>query len=245
VPVIAHNGALTRHARTLETVAALPIPQEEARAVVGLGRARGADALVSDDRGGVGLLVYDHITEGNTALAKYVAWSRRIVGDEVDEAVRRVPSLEEYLDHDPVHVAFSGGCAAMRGLADVLARELGGRVKTLLTLYPKADFALLDVLHPQASKGAGLAAVAAELNVAREEVLAAGDNLNDVEMLEYAGVGVLMGNAEQSLAARTDFHATASNDEDGVALAIERFVLGENQSRESGVRGGREESLRS
>jgi Cof subfamily protein (haloacid dehalogenase superfamily) len=225
VPVIAHNGALTKHARTLETVAAILMPAEAAREVVRVGRARGADALVSDDHLGAGLLIYDHISEGNTALAKYIAWSRRVIGGDAAAAIRQVASLDEYLHHDPLHVAFSGGCARMEQLADEMRRELGASVRLLLTLYPKQDFALLDVLHPEASKGAGLAAVASEQGLTRAEVLAIGDNHNDLEMLEYAGTGVLMGNAEPPLRERGDFHLTATNDEDGVAVAIERFVL--------------------
>ena len=234
VPVIAHNGALTKHARTLETVAALLLPKEAALAVARAGRAHGADALVSDDHRGAGLLVYDHLSAGNVALAKYIAWARRIHGPRADEAVRLVPSLEEYLDHDPVHVTFSGGCAAMCALSEALAVEVGAAVKRLLTLYPRMDFALLDVLHPLASKGAGVAAAAAEQGLTSLEVMAVGDNLNDLEMLEYAGTGVLMGNAEQSLLTRKHFHRTATNDEGGVAEANERFVLTEHG--ESGVR---------
>jgi hydroxymethylpyrimidine pyrophosphatase-like HAD family hydrolase len=147
------------------------------------------------------------------------------VGEEAAAAIRRVESLDEYLDHDPLHVAFSGGCASMGRLAEVMRDELGGSVKLLLTLYPKTDFALLDVLHPEASKGAGLAAVADEQGLAREEVMAVGDNFNDLEMLEWAGTGVLMGNADPALGEKGRFHATATNDEDGVAAAIERFVL--------------------
>ena len=225
VPLISHNGALTKHARTLETVSAILMPVEAARAVVRTGRAHGADALVSDDHVGEGTLVYDHVSEGNTALAKYIAWTRRVVGDDAARAIRRVPSLEEYLDHDPLHIAFSGGCSAMERLAEAMRRELGDAVKLLLTLYPTTDFALLDILHPAASKGAGLAAVAAEQGLRREEVMAVGDNFNDIEMLEWAGTGVVMGNAEPSLRERADFHATATNDDDGVAEAIERFVL--------------------
>ena len=225
VPVIAHNGALTKHARTLETVAAVLMPRGAAHACIRLGRSRGADALVSDDHAGAGLLVYDHISEGNTALAKYIEWSRRVVGPEAAAAIRQVPSLEDYLDHDPLHIAFSGGCGQMRRLAEEMETELGGSVKLLLTLYPKPDFALLDVLHPSASKGAGLAAVAEEYGLTSAEVLAVGDNHNDLEMLEYAGTGVLMANADPALRERGAFHATASNDEDGVAEAIERFVL--------------------
>ncbi|MBC7930822.1 MAG: HAD family phosphatase [Rubrivivax sp.] len=118
VPLIAHNGALTKHARSLETVSAVLMPVEAARAVVRVGRAHGADALVSDDHVGEGTLVYDHISPENTALAKYIAWSRRVVGDEAAASIKQVPSLEEYLNHDPLHVAFSGGCAAMEHLAE-------------------------------------------------------------------------------------------------------------------------------
>jgi hypothetical protein len=225
VPVIAHNGALTKHAESLETVAAVLMPVEAARAVVRVGREHGADALVSDDHVGAGLLVYDHISPGNTALAKYIEWSRRVVGGEAAAAIRRVESLEAYLDHDPLHVAFSGGCGAMERLSGVMREELGGGVRLLLTLYPKMDFALLDVLHPEASKGAGLSAVAAEQGLTRAEVMAVGDNFNDLEMLEWAGTGVLMGNADPALRAAGRFHATAANDDDGVADAIEKFVL--------------------
>ena len=52
-----------------------------------------------------------------------------------------------------------------------------------------------------------------------------GDNLNDLEMLDYAGTSVRMGNAQAALHAVERFHTTATNDEDGVALAIEEFIL--------------------
>ncbi|HJU54365.1 MAG TPA: Cof-type HAD-IIB family hydrolase [Pyrinomonadaceae bacterium] len=229
VPVISHNGALTKHARTLETVAVKLLPLADAREVLRVGRAAGADALVSDDAQGAGVLVYDHMSDNNPALARYVAWSRRIHGPEADEAVRRVPDLEDYLDHAPVHISFSGGVERMKSLEERLARELGASVKVLSTIYPKLDFALLDVLHPEVSKGVGVEAAARELGLGREEVMAVGDNFNDLEMLQYAGTGVLMGNAEASLRALVadlpHYHPTATNDEDGVALAIEKFIL--------------------
>jgi 5-amino-6-(5-phospho-D-ribitylamino)uracil phosphatase len=225
VPVIAHNGALTKHARTLETVAALLLPLEAAHQVLQIGQAAGADAMVSDDHEGMGLLVYDRISEGNEALASYITWSRRIVGDRVEESVRHVASLTDYLDHAPVHIGFSGTCARMQHLSELIGRALPDDVRVLRTMYPRKDFALLDVLHPEASKGAGLAAVAHERNLTPDEVMAIGDNFNDVEMLEYAGTGVVMRNADPVLREREDFHLTATNDEDGVATAIEKFIL--------------------
>ena len=226
VPVIAHNGALTKHARTLETVAVLPLPLEAALHSLRIGRAEGADALVSNDHEGLGVLVYDHLSSDNAAAMLYVAWSRRIHGDDGAEAVRQVPSLEEYLNHEPVHIAFSGSCAKMKLLETTLHRELRTSIKVFLTNYAERDFSLLDIVHPQASKGVGVAAAAAELGISRQEVMAIGDNLNDLEMLHYAGVGVVMKNAEPTLHEIEGLHATAGNDEDGVAQAIERFVFG-------------------
>jgi Cof subfamily protein (haloacid dehalogenase superfamily) len=229
VPVISHNGALTKHARTLETVKVRLLPLKEAQEVLRIGRANGADALISDDPHGAGVLVYDRMSDDNQALAKYIAWSRRIHGDEADEAVRRVSSLEDYLDHAPVHMTFSGGVARMKHLTERLEEELGSSVKVLSTIYPKMDFALVDVLHAEVSKGVGVEAAAHELGLKREEVMAMGDNFNDLEMLQYAGTGVLMGNADASLRTLLEelsgCHTTATNDEDGVALAVERFIL--------------------
>jgi Cof subfamily protein (haloacid dehalogenase superfamily) len=225
VPLIAHNGALTKHARTLETVAVLPLPLAAARDALQIGRQAGADALLSDDYEGLGLLVFDHLSGENSAVHKYVAWARRIHGDEKDAAVRQVDSLEAYMDHEPVHLAFSGGCAQMDSLAELLRDRLRDRVKILCTKYIEHDFSLLDVVNPAASKGAGVAAAAVELDIAPPDIMAVGDNYNDLEMLLLAGTGVVMANAPLELRRTPGLYPTASNDEDGVALAIERFIL--------------------
>ncbi|HEX8491851.1 MAG TPA: Cof-type HAD-IIB family hydrolase [Pyrinomonadaceae bacterium] len=226
VPLISHNGALTKHAHTLETVAVSLLPIEAAQEALSIGRTNGMDAMVSDDPLGKGVLVYDHLSDGNQALARYIAWSRRVHGDEAaEESVRRVASLEDYLDHPPIHVTYSGTVGQIQSLGESIKCELQERVKVFSTVYPKQDFALLDILHPEASKGVGVAAAAAEYGITREEVMAVGDNYNDLEMLHYAGTPVIMGNADPALQDTAGFHLTATNDEDGVALAIERFVL--------------------
>ncbi|HEX8071983.1 MAG TPA: Cof-type HAD-IIB family hydrolase [Pyrinomonadaceae bacterium] len=227
VPVIAHNGALTKHARTLETVAAFPLPLAAARAVLRFGRAHRVDPLVSDDADGAGLLVYDSLNEANRPLVEYIAWARRIHGDEAEQAVVRVASLEEYLDHPPVHIAFSGTDEQMLRLSEVLRRELAGLVRLMVTVYPAKRFGLIDVIHPDVSKGTGLAAVAREYGLAPADVMAVGDNHNDVEMLGFAGTPVAVANAEPALRDLAGVHLTASNDDDGVTVAIEEFILGE------------------
>lgn len=226
VPVIAHNGALTKHAKTLETVAVLPLPLDAARRAMGVGRKLGADALVSDDYEGLGVLVYDHIDGSNVPLREYIRWARQVHGGEDgSDSVRCVESLAEYLDHEPIHIAFSGGCDAMSILQGVLLSELGSTVKIFSTIYPHQDFTLLDIVNPSASKGAGVAAAATEMELEPEEIMAIGDNHNDLEMLLFAGTGVVMANAPESLRTLEGLHQTASNKEDGVALAIEQFIL--------------------
>jgi Cof subfamily protein (haloacid dehalogenase superfamily) len=230
VPLISHNGALTKHAATLQTVSVLPLPVAAAREALRVGREANADALLSDDHEGLGVLVYDHIRGDNSAAYRYISWARRIHGDEEDRhAVEQVPSLEDYLDHDPIHLSFSGGCEEMDQLEEVLKSELGNTAKILSTKYLEQDFTLIDIVNAAASKGAGVAATAAELGAMREEIMAVGDNYNDLEMLLFAGTGVVMANAPLTLREIAGLHPTASNREDGVALAIEQFILNRPQ----------------
>jgi hydroxymethylpyrimidine pyrophosphatase-like HAD family hydrolase len=166
------------------------------------------------------------LSGANIAVHRYIDWAIRLHGDEEGRnAVRQVDSLENYLDHEPIHLAFSGTCAAMDQLDELLNSQLGSSVKVLSTKYLEQDFTLVDVMNPAASKGAGVAAAAAELSIGAEEIMAIGDNYNDLEMLLFAGTGVVMANAPLSLREIPGLHPTASNMEDGVALAIAKYIL--------------------
>lgn len=82
----------------------------------------------------------------------------------------------------------------------------------------------LEFLHPSCNKGEGVALLARHLGLAPEQVICVGDGGNDAHMLEFAGLGVAMGNAVDELKAMADF-VTHSHDEDGVAHVLERFIL--------------------
>ena len=82
----------------------------------------------------------------------------------------------------------------------------------------------LEIMHPQANKGDALKVVAEHYNFDRKEVLAIGDSYNDMAMIEWAGTGVAMGNARKSVKETADY-ITSSNEEEGVAEALQRFVL--------------------
>lgn len=83
----------------------------------------------------------------------------------------------------------------------------------------------LEINHPEATKGKGILRLAEYLGISREETMAFGDGENDLSMIIEAGIGVAMENGMDFLKANADY-ITKSNDEDGVAAAINRFVLG-------------------
>lgn len=113
----------------------------------------------------------------------------------------------------------------MAKLERLLRTELGNTVTLLATVYPKLDFTLLDILPNHASKGVGVSKLAERHGIGHEGVMAIGDNFNDLEMLEYAGTPVVMGNAALELREREGVHQTADNNNAGVAEAIRRFIL--------------------
>jgi Cof subfamily protein (haloacid dehalogenase superfamily) len=152
---------------------------------------------------------------------------RRSYFERNREFLAEVAPLEECLEEDPIQVMFTGPVEEMRRAAGVL-RRLGcaGDFALAVTEYEKRDFAMVDVIRQGCSKGASLAEWTQRRGVARVEVMAIGDNWNDREMLEFAGVPVVMGNSVPELK-KLGWPVTLSNDEGGVAEAIRMYALGE------------------
>ncbi len=139
--------------------------------------------------------------------------------------IGEVPRLADEIVEDPVQVMFNGSVLPMRTLAGQLrGLPVSPMVSVALTEYEARDFSLLDVNAAGCTKGSTLAEWARGRGLTRDEVMAVGDNLNDVEMLEFAGTGVLMANAAPSIKA-LGFQLTESHDDNGLALAIRRFAL--------------------
>ena len=227
-PIITHNGALLKYAESLETVAFSILENETVSEILRVGREFGGDALLSADPHGKGVLLYETVSADNIPLQKYIEWSKTLHGDEAEEAIHHVGSLEDVLpEHETVHVSFSGRCAPMEELEIILNAELQATATILTTRYPRLDFTLIDILPPDASKGVGVEKLTMIENLTAENVMVMGDNHNDLEMLRYAGTPVVMGNAEPDLLASEEFYKTTSNDENGVAAAIDRFILNE------------------
>jgi Cof subfamily protein (haloacid dehalogenase superfamily) len=214
ITLIVSNGAVERAMDGATFVRRL-LDRGMARQVLDTTRRhRHATALVFDrdfDR----QVVYETMDWEHPGRQRY--WSRNH-----SHIAQSIP-LEDALVEDPIQVMYNGGVEEMRALFDGLRADVSG-CSIQLTEYVHRDFSLVDVTSVDATKGRALAWRAEQLGVARDEVMAIGDNFNDVEMLEFAGHPVLMANAVDGLRSR-GWHVTGHQDEAGVAQAIERFVL--------------------
>jgi len=146
------------------------------------------------------------------------------------EYLAQAKPLETCLTEDPIQVMLTGTVAPIREAEDALRGTSFAKEYALaVTVYESKDFAMIDVINPVCSKGASLAEWATLRGFTRDEVMAIGDNHNDLEMLTFAGIPVVMGNGVPELKA-FGWHETASNDENGVAAAIRQFALREATS---------------
>ncbi|MBI4464740.1 MAG: HAD family phosphatase [Acidobacteria bacterium] len=237
--VISSNGALIRSLDG-ETFFRCLLPVETARHILEVTREFRAYTVVMYDQVGAGLLRIEAAPDGGPGPATESlraegvaasAWVRRN-----QSLVRYVPSLEEALDGDPLEVMFAGPVAVIRAVETRLGSgrqemDSASRPQTpepayrsLLTEYREQDFSILDLIHADCSKGHALEHWSRRRGVSPAEIMAIGDNYNDLEMLRFAGLPVVMGNAEESLQ-RQGWARTLDCDSSGVGHAIQKYAL--------------------
>jgi hydroxymethylpyrimidine pyrophosphatase-like HAD family hydrolase len=202
------DGALILHRRLL--------PRELAQRAIRAGRAAGADPVVHAGPCGEGRLLVERVDRSNTLLAYYL--------DKSHPDVERVDDLTAALDEDPLQVMFGGPMGDMDRLYPGLRDDLAGQASVERTVYPDSGVGLLDVLAMGVGKREAVAFLQRRFQVSPRETIAIGDNWNDREMLVAAGLGLVMGNAEPGLRV-LGLPVLPTNDEDGVAVALERHVL--------------------
>jgi Cof subfamily protein (haloacid dehalogenase superfamily) len=132
--------------------------------------------------------------------------------------------IEKVLVADPVQAMFCGTISRMQAALDALESNLvKDKITVVRTEYPARDLCIVDVLNRDCSKGHALERWANYRGIPREQVMAIGDNFNDLEMLAFAGMPFIMGNACEELKSR-GWPVTLCNDENGVAAAIEQVL---------------------
>jgi hypothetical protein len=134
-----------------------------------------------------------------------------------------VGPLQNILWNTPIHkLSIAGEARAITGLRWQLNTQLNGKARILQAGVPE----MVEVLPPGGGKGSALKTLLKELSIKPEHVLAIGDAENDIDMIQTAGIGVAVGNADEKTKAAAKY-VVASNDDDGFAEAIERFALPE------------------
>ena len=214
------NGAITR-SLTGEHFHADLLPAGIARQFCG---------YMADYRGGT-VLTFDKDTKGALVVERtndLVEIIRRWV-DKNMSYIECVAPIEDALTTDPVQAMICGTVAQMQEAEARLHKwVMLGEVTLVKTQYDERDLCLLDILNKDCSKGHAVRRWALECGIPKEAVMAIGDNYNDVEMLEFAGRPVIMGNAPTQLKSR-GWLETLSNDENGIAVALEK-ALGKSVS---------------
>lgn len=207
IPLITYQGALVRTAETKETLYQKNVPAELAKEVIKDFRAEGFPINIYLDD----ILYVEEDTQENRDYAAMAGVEMHVAG-----------MLDDYIDKmqlEPIKVLAIGDEQKLDNLAVILRERY--RKKLYIT---KSKPYFLEVLHPEATKGNGLKAVVEHLGLRRENVAAIGDSFNDLTMLDYSELSVVMGNAKETIKEHADI-VIGHNNEDGVAIFIEKYFL--------------------
>jgi Cof subfamily protein (haloacid dehalogenase superfamily) len=215
--LVVNNGAVVKR-KTGETEIRNLLSGEAARVVLAETRHLEDSVAVVFDRPDERQIVFERMDWSHPNRRGYYEKNKAFIA-------HTAAPLAEMLVDDPIQVMFNGSVQPMRALVDALrSLPVADQISVAITEYAHRDFSLVDVNAAGCSKGTTLARWAASQGVTPDEIMAVGDNLNDVEMLDFAGTAVVMANATDALKSR-GYHLTASNDEGGLAQAIHRYAL--------------------
>jgi Cof subfamily protein (haloacid dehalogenase superfamily) len=213
--VISSNGAVTRSLAG-ETFHRDLLPADACRKLCEEMREFRGNTVLTFDTEGKGAIVLEHMQELNASIQRWL--------EKNLEYIDFVIPIEDSLTQDPVQAMFCGPIARMHQVLEGLAASsIEGRITVSRTEYPVRDLSIVDVLNRGCTKGSALARWADFRGIPREQVMAIGDNYNDIEMLAYAGSPFIMGNASEELRGQ-GWAVTLSNAESGVAAAIEQVM---------------------
>ncbi|MCJ7544152.1 MAG: Cof-type HAD-IIB family hydrolase [Phycisphaerae bacterium] len=204
-PMICYNGALVVDPPSGRVILHRPIAARIARGIVTLARREYPEVLVSAE-------VLDRWYTDRLDPA-YVTETAKLVDPDL------VAPVDQWLTDSVTKLLLLGEGSRLGGLAAAILDRYHRQVT-----ITKTEDHLLQICHATVSKAKALRAVAGELGVARDQVMAIGDNDNDVEMLQWAGIAVAMGNASVAVLAVAD-HVTDHHDADGAARAIGRLIM--------------------
>ena len=219
--LISSNGAVTRSTRG-EVFHQDLLPKSTALKLCWHMREFRSHTVLTFDREGMGGIVCENHEHLYGVIQRWM--------EKNAPYIEYISPIEKALTEDPIQVMFCGPVELMqRAQERLLASDFTAEFTLLRTQYDERNLCIVDVLNAGCSKGHALERWANYCGIDRSEVMAIGDNYNDIEMLTFAGHPVIMGNASDDLK-QNGWTVTLHNDESGVAAAIER-VLGRGPQR--------------
>ncbi len=212
VLIAAHNGALLKQMDGT-VLQSLELPRQMAQRAVTALFALGHDPLVFQ-----GTQDAAHIWIDRDLEMRAEGWMRGYLEKNATH-LRVAESLAEDLCGDVLEVVAVIPRDVLPATLDYLENALGDDVR-LITQITQSDYrAFLEIAHPQVSKSMPLTFLAEKMQIQPSQMIAFGDNYNDLDMLEYAGLGVIMSNTHDDLKQR-GYRIAPSNDDDGVAVVL-------------------------
>ena len=209
--LISSNGAVTRSLAG-ETFHRDLMPAATCRRLCTAMQAFRGNTVLTFDKETKGAIVLEHLNDLSASIRRWLEKNMAYIDFVIP--------IERALTTDPVQAMFCGSTARMaEALLALQATGMDNQITVLRTEYPNRDLSMIDVLNVGCSKGHALERWAARRGFRREQVMAIGDNHNDVEMLEFAGHPFIMGNACEELRGR-GWTLTLANDQCGVAAAV-------------------------
>ena len=213
--LISSNGAVTR-SMLGETFHRDLLPAATCRQLCTVMKEFRGNTVLTFDKETKGAIVLEHMDELGASIQKWL--------EKNLEFIEFVIPVEDSLTTDPVQAMFCGRIDRMQqALKTLAASDLGTKITILRTEYRARDLSLVDILNRDCSKGHALERWAKFRGIPREQVMAIGDNHNDIEMLAFAGVPFIMGNAVDELRSN-GWQVTLPNDQNGVAAAVEQVL---------------------
>jgi 5-amino-6-(5-phospho-D-ribitylamino)uracil phosphatase len=215
-PLIVHNGALIKSPYDPHRIRAQFINPEIALKILAGTENYLEYVVLHCDKNADGQQVVHPSCRNNALMQRYLG--------HFPDGVIESHTLTNALDADLIQLMFGGHLSIVKEIERFLIHSgLAGHAKMTKTYYPERDLGIIDLLDAGCSKGTALNHLATHYGLLPEEILAIGDNYNDLEMLEFAGIGVVMGNCVEELKGK-GFHETAGNNDNGVAMALRRFL---------------------
>jgi hydroxymethylpyrimidine pyrophosphatase-like HAD family hydrolase len=174
------------------------------------------NAVLTFDRQGQGALILERDHTLNRSIARWI--------ENNSGHIRYVSPLEDALTEDPIQAMYCGDVERMKAAQQRLNEaSFLDEISILRTQYDYRDLCILDILNRDCTKGHALRRWAERHDIPRQQIMAIGDNYNDLEMLEFAGLPFIMENASEELK-QNGWRVTASNAESGVAAALEEVL---------------------